>query len=79
MQESGAILYYTNHTVVRWDCIGQTDFPEIAKACSKTGQQIYMVLFPFEENAALKKFSGANWQASGKVRDVSIWRLAGVD
>jgi hypothetical protein len=79
MQESGAILYYTDRTVVRWDCIGKADFPEVLQACSKTGQQIYMVLFPFEENAALKKFAGANWQAFGRVRDVSIWHLVGAN
>jgi len=77
MQESGAILYYTDHTIVRWDCIGETDFQEIVSACSKTGQQIYMVLFPFEEGAALKKFSGAKWISSGKVRFVDIWHLVG--
>jgi hypothetical protein len=76
MQASGSVLFYTDHTIVRWDCIGETDFLEIVKACDKTGQQIYMVLFSFEEKSALKKFSGARWTDSGKVSEVSIWHLA---
>jgi hypothetical protein len=77
MQESGAILYYTNLTIVRWDCIGEKDFPEVVSACRKTGQPIYMVLFPSEEDAALKKFPGARWENSGNARYVGIWHLAG--
>jgi hypothetical protein len=76
MQESGAILYYTKNVVVRWDCISRENLPMLVESCRKAGRGLYMVLFPFEEADALKKFDRARWRQTAKVRYVSIWTLA---
>jgi hypothetical protein len=79
MQESGAIFYYTEHRIVRWDCISADNFTAIESACAQARRRIYMVLFPFEEEAALKKFHGATWKRIGTVRFVSVWELRASD
>jgi hypothetical protein len=76
MQESGAILYYTKNVIVRWDSISRENLPMLVDSCRKARRGLYMVLFPFEEADALKKFDRARWRQTAKVRDVSIWTLA---
>jgi hypothetical protein len=78
MQESGAIFYYTNNVIVRWDTIGRHDFLAIVDACRKSNRDLYMVLFPFEKDDALAKFSLARWELATMVRDVSIYHLVGL-
>jgi hypothetical protein len=78
MQASGAVFYYTNDVIVRSDSIGNNDFMRIAGACEKSNRSIYMVLFPFERDAALARFSRGRWQLAAMVRDVGIYRLAGL-
>jgi hypothetical protein len=79
MQESGAIFYYTEHPIVRWDCISADNFTAIESACAHARRRIYMVLFPFEEEEAVKRFRGATWKRMGTVRFVSVWELSAPD
>lgn len=76
MQESGAILYYTKNVIVRWDCITRENLPMLVESCRKTGRGVYMVLFPFEEADALKKFDLVHWRQMAKLRNASVWMLA---
>jgi len=73
MEASGALFYYTDFTLVRWDMITPADFPRIAAACAVTGRPLYAALFPEEKIAFAGRLPG-HWTQVGAVRHVSIWR-----
>jgi hypothetical protein len=78
MQTSGALFYYTNFTVIRWNSIPPADFQRIAAACTAAKRPVYAALFPFEINdaqwAAFPKHLPGRWTQIGAVRQVSFWR-----
>jgi hypothetical protein len=78
MQPSGALFYYTNFTVIRWNSIPSADFQRIAAACTAAKRPVYAALFPFEINgaqwAAFPKHLPGRWTQIGAVRYVSFWR-----
>ena len=79
MQTSGALLYYTKFTFIRWDMMSPAEYQRIAAACAVAGRPLYACLFPFEiedaEWSAFQKHLTGHWTQIGGVRDVSIWRL----
>ena len=78
MEASGALFYYTDFTLVRWDMISPADFQRIAAAGTAAGRPLYAVLFPFEveeaEWGAFQKHLAGHWTQIGAVRSVGIWR-----
>lgn len=75
MQASGALLFYTDLTLVRWDQYDGKNFGLIEEACGTAGRPIYAVLFPFElEEVMAKKRLPGRWTQIGAVRDVTFWR-----
>lgn len=75
MQGSGAFFYYTKNPLLRWDAVGAKDFQRVELQCRATGRKVYMVLFPFEEEEAFRKYPGARWDKVAMVRDMGIWKL----
>jgi hypothetical protein len=74
MQASGALFYYTDYTIVRWDSVEGPDAAAVDARIRQSGRPYYAVLFPFElEDALLQRFPGT-WTPVGKVDDVTIWR-----
>ncbi len=78
MQTSGALFYYTEYTLFRWDMVAPGDFQRIAATCTAAGRPVYAVLFPFEIvdphwMASSMRLPG-HWTRDGAVRQVSIWR-----
>jgi hypothetical protein len=76
MQTSGALFYYTDLALARWDMISAADFERIAGACAAAGRPVYAILFRFEidELGAFRKNLPGRWTQIGAVRQVSIWR-----
>jgi hypothetical protein len=76
METTGALFYYTDFTLVRWDMITPADFQRIAGACVVAGRPIYAVLYPYEidEWHAFRDHIPGPWTQVGTVRQVSIWR-----
>ena len=76
MQTSGALFYYTDLTILRWDLIGPDDFRRIAAACRTAGRPLYAVLFPneIEEDNAFTEHLPGTWTKIGAVRQVTVWR-----
>jgi hypothetical protein len=81
MQASGALFYYTDYPLVRWDFIAPADFQRIARACAAAGRPFYAVLYPFEieDWKAFEQHLTGHWSQVGAVRHVSIWRLDSFD
>ncbi len=79
MQTSGALLYYTKFTFIRWDMMSPAEFQRIAGACAAAGRPVYAALFPYEiEDPAWRAFPlhlTGHWTQIGAVREVTFWRF----
>jgi len=74
MQASGALFYYTDYTLVRWDSVAPEDAAKVDAGVRRSGRPLYAVLFPFETEEALRVRFPGDWAQIGKVDDVTIWR-----
>jgi len=76
MQASGALLYYTQFTFIRWDALDKANAGRVEAAILKANRPLYAVLFPFEidQLGVLDKMMRGHWSQVGKVEDVTIWR-----
>jgi hypothetical protein len=77
MQVSGALFYYTEYPVLDWQQ-GPDALRRLESHLLATGRPLYAVFFSYEveERKALERVPG-RWELAGKVRDVTVWRLAG--
>lgn len=74
MQASGAIFYYTDRTVVRWDLLASR-WQEIRTAARQAGRPVYAALFPFEVAPALEESAPGTWTQLSEINGMTIWRL----
>jgi hypothetical protein len=76
MQASGALLYYTDYTFIRWDFIGEGNVGKVESAIRKSGRPLYAVLFPFEYGEAHipDKAMPGHWTEVGEIKYVRILR-----
>jgi hypothetical protein len=74
MQTSGAVIYYTDFVILRWDELT----PEIAAAVNASleanDRPIFAVLFPYEVKEVVEKHLLGEWKQIGAVRHVTFWR-----
>jgi hypothetical protein len=74
MQASGALFYYTDYAIVRWDSVEGAEAAQVDAAVLRSRRPYYAVLFPFETETALhERFPGA-WERIGTIDDVTVWR-----
>jgi len=68
MQTSGALLYYSNFTFIRWDSFSENRFSSVTAACVAAGRPFYAMLMPFEieDQHALARMPG-HWSQVGSV------------
>jgi hypothetical protein len=76
-QESGALFYYTDFVILRWDSVDPACAERIRAAVRRSGQPVYAALFPYEiaEKAVLTTRLPGDWEPVGAVDDVSLFRL----
>ena len=76
MQTSGAIFYYTNFALFRWDFVSSAEFERIAAACAAAGRPVYASLFPFEisEQGAFRQHLPGHWTQLARIHDATVWR-----
>lgn len=76
MQTSGALLFYTELTIVRWDQLSPAEFQRIAAACAQAARPLFAVLYPFEidEWHIFQEHAPGPWVQTHAVRHVTIWR-----
>jgi hypothetical protein len=76
---SGALFYYTQFPVIRWDMIEPADFERIAAACKAAGRPVFAALHKSEIDGTLQPvFPGrlpGRWTQIGAVRHMSVWRF----
>jgi len=74
MQTSGALLYYTKFTFVRWDQFTKQTFTEVEQKMTDAGLPIYAVLFPFEKKQVLEERMPGHWDLMTTIDAITIWR-----
>jgi hypothetical protein len=75
MQASGALFYYTDFPILRWDWLSESMIAELDANARKGGERLYAVLFPIDiDMGALQRLPGA-WTQIGTVREVTIWQF----
>jgi 4-amino-4-deoxy-L-arabinose transferase-like glycosyltransferase len=74
MQATGALLYYTNFTFVRWDQLTKPRLTDVEQAATAAGSPIYAVLFPFERKEVLEQRMPGHWDLMTTIDPITIWR-----
>ena len=74
MQASGAVEYYTDLVVVRWDRLSAERFETLRRNIESKGFQWYALLFPCEEEGFRNRVPG-RWETVGQFRQISFLRL----
>lgn len=75
-QTSGALYFYTDLPVLRWDFINATDFARYSALAQKTGTPLYAALFNTEETAAFgPDRCPGEWTKISTHQSISLWRL----
>lgn len=72
---SGAIFYYTEFAVMRWEFVRPEEFARFRELAEKAGRPICAVLFDMEEKEALRERCRGNWTEITKLKNVTLWRL----
>jgi hypothetical protein len=75
MQTSGAITYYTDFTVIRWDMISPAGWRDLQQAAHKQGRPIYATLFAHEQAPAFTNAIQGRWEKVFQIKPVGVWRL----
>ena len=73
---SGAVFYYTDFPVLRWDVANPAEFTRYAAMAHRAGITIGALLFADEEQRALQESCPGEWSRLATVDNVGIWRLA---
>lgn len=72
---SGALYYYTDFSVLRWDQIDPAAFARYANLAAQSGRPVCAVLYDNFEDAALKERMPGEWKRLGAVKNVTLWQL----
>lgn len=74
MQASGALYFYTDRVILRWDTL-EDRWPAVRAALAKSGRPVFAVLFDFERQPALEERTPGSWSRVHVLGPLSIWRL----
>jgi hypothetical protein len=72
---SGAIYYYTEFPVLRWDLIESKDFFRYATLARETRRPICAMVFDELEDEAFKERVPGEWQRLTSVGRIGLWQL----
>jgi hypothetical protein len=74
MHMSGALGFYTQRPIVRWDCLKPDQWSTVKKHAAERGYQWYALLLPYEVEEAQKKIGG-RWTIVGMLDQVGLWHI----
>ncbi len=72
---SGALYFYSEFPVLRWDQIEAPTFARYVALTQKAGRPLCAVIFDWEEKDAFRRCPG-NWRRLKTIRNVGLWQLA---
>ncbi|HUR57987.1 MAG TPA: glycosyltransferase family 39 protein [Opitutaceae bacterium] len=73
---SGAIYYYMDNPVLRWDQVQAPEFARYASLARAAGRPVFALIFDAEEKPVLQERCPGEWTRIGGVRNIGLWRLA---
>ncbi len=74
MQVSGAVHYYTDFLVIRWEQVGGDDLRRLFRVLHDQQRPVYAVLYDFEEADAQRRMGG-HWTKLTKIRNATVWQV----
>ncbi len=74
MQLSGALYYYTDFLMLRWDQIRPDARATLTRVLLNERRPIYAALYDFEEADARQKMGG-RWTKITRIRNATIWQV----
>jgi hypothetical protein len=74
MVASGAVFYYTDLAILRWDGMSPDDFKTYALTLQRTGRPLYALLMDLEEPEAFKDHLQGKWEKIAEVRTAHFWK-----
>jgi Bacterial membrane protein YfhO/Dolichyl-phosphate-mannose-protein mannosyltransferase len=74
MHVSGALKFYTDRPIFRWDAVTPGQWPEVKKHAAERGYQWYALLFPSEVEEAQKRLGG-KWTKLGMLNQIGLWQI----
>ncbi|MSU65748.1 MAG: hypothetical protein EXS38_06540 [Opitutus sp.] len=75
---SGALYYYTDFPVLRWELIEGKEFIRYATLAQAAGRPIYAILFDGLEDEARRARMPGEWSRIGTVNRIGLWQLVGL-
>lgn len=72
---SGALYFYSEFPVLRWDQMDATAFAGYAARARQAGRPVCAVIFDFEEKDAFRRCPG-DWRRLTTLRNIGLWQLA---
>jgi hypothetical protein len=75
-QTSGAVYYYTQNPILRYDQVEATQFALFAKLAQAAGRPIYALIFNAEEKPALRERCRGDWTRLTTVQNLGLWLLS---
>ena len=72
---SGALYYYNENAVLRYDQIEAPAFARYAALARAAGRPIFALIFDWEEAEALRKHCPGDWIRLSTVANVGLWQL----
>jgi hypothetical protein len=77
MQVSGALLYFSDYPLLRYDALNEVQWAYVWHWRQTRNVALYAVLFPFEyaERTVLESLVPGDWSHIESVKHVRIYRL----
>lgn len=72
---SGALYYYTNFPVLRWEFVNPVEFAGFRAKLEKTRRPICALLFDIEEREALQEKCPGHWIQVSRFNNIALWKL----
>jgi hypothetical protein len=75
---SGAIHFYTNHSVLIYNAVAAWQWPHLKRHILESGYEFYALLLDGEVDAAQQNVPGY-WNEVGRFRHAALWRIQPLD
>jgi hypothetical protein len=72
---SGALYYYTDFPILRWELVSPAEFESFRALLRKTGRPICALLYDLEEREALRDKCPGPWIELFRFKNISLWKL----
>lgn len=71
---SGALKFYTNRLILRWDMVPPAVWPTLKTRVQERGYEFYALLMQHEVEDAQRRVPG-EWTAQGQLRHIGLWKI----